>query len=135
MAQTLAKIAGIGRKELSALTAAGLHTAEDLLDAAGRPKGRAALAARTGLAEETLLALAERADLMRLPRLGADLLGLLTAAGVRSVAALRRQRPETLAAALAAAAKRRGRSSRPPGVAACARLIAAARALPRRLSY
>lgn len=135
MAYPLARIGGISRRQAGALAAAGVRSARDLLEAASRPKGRAALAARTGISEETLLAWANRADLMRVPGLSADLVTLLAAAGVATVPALKRQRPGQLAAALKATNDRQRVVGRVPGEARCARLIAAAKALPRVLSY
>ncbi|WP_439579142.1 DUF4332 domain-containing protein [Elioraea sp.] len=135
MAYPLARIDGIGRKQADALAAAGVRTTEELLETAARPKGRAALATQAGIAEDTLLDWANRADLMRVPGLGADLAGLLAAAGVTTVPDLKRQRADRLAAALQAANSRRRRLGRVPGEAQCARLIAAAKALPRILSY
>lgn len=135
MAHPLARIAGIRRTEAEALAAAGVRTTEDLIDAAARPRGRAVLAERTGIAEDTLFDLAKRADLMRVPGLRADLVGLLVAVGVRSVPDLKRQRPEELAVALQRAGAKHAFRGRAPGAAACARLIAAAKRLDRRLSY
>jgi predicted RecB family nuclease len=135
MAYPVGKIEGIGSREARALAAAGVKTIEDLLEAAARPKGRDALAAETGIAEDTLLDWAKRADLMRIPGLGAELAALLAAVGVRTVSDLKRQRPDRLAAALQAATARRRRLARVPGEAQCARLIAAAKGLRRRLSY
>jgi predicted flap endonuclease-1-like 5' DNA nuclease len=135
MAYPLARIDGIGRREAEALAAVGIRTTEDLLEAAARPKGRAALAEQTGIAEDTLLAWANRADLLRIAGLGTELAALLAAAGVTSVPELKRQRPDVLAAALQAANAKRKRLRRAPGEAQCAKLIAAAKTLRRRLSY
>lgn len=135
MAYPLARIDGIGRKQADALAAVGVRTTEDLLEAAARPKGRAALAEQTGIAEDTLLDWANRADLLRIPGLSAALVVLLNAAGVSTVPELKRQRPDALAAALQAANARRRLLGRVPGEAQCARLIAGAKALRRRLSY
>lgn len=135
MAYPLVKIEAIGRTEAGRLAAAGIRTTEDLLEAAARPKGRAALAERTGIGEERLLDWANRADLMRVGGLSADLVALLAASGIGTVPELKRQRPDRLAAALKAVNEKRRLVGRAPGEAQCARLIAAARALPRLLSY
>lgn len=135
MAYPLARIDGIGRKQADALAAAGIKTTEDLLEAAARPKGRAALAAQTGITEDTLLDWANRADLLRIAGLSAELAALLSAVGVTSVPDLKRQRADTLAAALQAANARHKRLGRVPGEAQCAKLITAAKTLRRRLSY
>lgn len=135
MAYPLTRIDGISRKQADALAAAGVKTTEDLLEAAARPKGRAALAEQTGIPEDTLLDWANRADLLRIAGLSAELAVLLAAAGVTSVPELKRQRPDALAAALKAANARRKLLLRAPGEAQCGRLIAAAKTLRRRLSY
>jgi predicted RecB family nuclease len=135
MAYPLAKIGGISKQDAGTLAEAGVRTTEELLEAAARPKGRAALAARTGISEEALLGWANRADLMRIAGLSAELAALLAAAGIATVPELKRQRPDRLAAALRAANARRSLVRRMPGEAQCARLIAAAKALPRVLSY
>lgn len=135
MAYPLAKIGGISRTDAGRLAGAGVRTTQDLLEAAARPKGRAALAERTGIGEERLLDWANRADLMRIGGLSADLAALLAAAGIATVPELKRQRPERLAAALKAANGKRRLVGRVPGEAQCTRLIAAAKALPRLLSY
>lgn len=135
MGYPLTRIEGIGREQAHALAAVGVRTTEDLLEAAARPKGRATLAEQTGIAEDTLLDWANRADLLRIAGLSAELAVLLGAAGVVSVPALKRQRPAVLAAALQAANARRRLLGRVPGEAQCAKLIAAAKALRRRLSY
>lgn len=135
MAYPLARIDGIGRKQAEALAAVGVRTTEDLLEAAARPKGRAALAEQTGIAEDTLLDWANRADLLRIAGLSAELVTLMAATGVLSVPALKRQRADALAAALQAANAKRQLLRRAPGEAQCAKLIAAAKTLRRRLSY
>lgn len=135
MAYPLARIGSISRQDVDRLAAAGVRTTEELLEAAARPKGRAALAARTGISEEALLGWANRADLMRIAGLSPGLAALLAAAGIATLPALKRQRPDRLAAALRAANARRGVLRRMPGEAQCARLIAAAKVLPRVLRY
>ena len=135
MAYPLVKIESIGKRDAASLAAAGIRTTEDLLEVAARPKGRGALAEKTGIGEEKLLDWANRADLMRIPGLSAELADLLAAVGVATVPGLKRQQPEQLAAALKAANGRRRRVGRVPGEAQCAKLIAAAKALPRMLSY
>lgn len=135
MAYPLVKIESIGRRDAASLAAVGIRTTEDLLEVAARPKGRGALAEKTGIGEEKLLDWVNRADLMRIPGLGAELVDLLAAIGVATMPALKRQRPAELAAALKAANDKRRRVGRVPGEAQCAKLVAAAKALPRMLSY
>jgi len=135
MSYSLLAIEGIGPHYARRLAEAGLRTTEDLLEAAARPKGRAALAAKTGISEALILKWANRADLMRVKGIGEELADLLEVAGVDTVPELKRRRPDALAAALKAANEKRNLVRRVPGEAQCARLIEAAKALPRRLSY
>ncbi len=135
MTYPLRMIPGIGQQDARRLSEAGLRTLDDLLEAAARPKGRADLAAKTGIGEGAILEWANRADLMRVRGLGRELLGLLEAIGVNTVAELKRRRPDRLAAALKAANETRNLLRRVPSEAQCAKLIEAAKALPRILSY
>ena len=135
MAYPLVKMESIGKRDAAALAEAGVRTTDDLLEVAARPKGRGALAEKTGIGEEKLLDWANRADLMRIPGLGAELVDLLAAIGVTTVPGLKRQRPAELATALKAANDKRRRVGRVPGEAQCAKLVAAAKGLRRMLSY
>ncbi len=54
-AYPLSKIDGLGAQALAKLKAQGIRTTAALLDNASTPKGRKALAARTGLSEQQLL--------------------------------------------------------------------------------
>jgi predicted flap endonuclease-1-like 5' DNA nuclease len=135
MAYRLSRIEGIGPVYAAKLADAGLATTDDLLEAAARPKGRAALAERTGISETLILKWANRADLMRVKGISEEISDLLEAAGVDTVAELKRRRPDHLAAALRAVNERKRLVRRVPGEAQCARFIEAAKALPRVLSY
>lgn len=135
MAYRLARIEGIGPKFAARLGEAGLTTTDDLLEAAARPKGRAAIAEKAGVSEALVLKWANRADLMRVKGISEEIGDLLEAAGVDTVPELKRRRADELAAALAAVNARKKLVRRVPGEAQCARFIAEARALSRILSY
>jgi predicted flap endonuclease-1-like 5' DNA nuclease len=135
MAYRLSRIEGIGPVYAAKLARAGLATTDDLLEAAARPKGRAALAEQTGISETLILKWANRADLMRIRGISEEISDLLEAAGVDTVAELKRRRPDHLAAALRAINDRKRLVRRVPGEAQCARFIEQAKALPRMLSY
>lgn len=135
MAYRLSRIEGIGPAYAAKLAEAGLATTADLLEAAARPKGRAALAERTGISEALILKWANRADLMRVKGISEEISDLLEAAGVDTVPELKRRRPDHLAEALKAANARKRLVRRVPGAAQCARFIEEAKALPRMLSY
>ena len=135
MAYRLSRIEGIGPVYAAKLARAGLATTDDLLEAAARPKGRAALAEQTGISETLILKWANRADLMRIRGISEEISDLLEAAGVDTVAELKRRRPDHLAEALRAINDRKRLVRRVPGEAQCARFIEQAKALPRMLSY
>jgi predicted flap endonuclease-1-like 5' DNA nuclease len=135
MAYRLSRIEGIGPVHAAKLAAAGLATTEDLLEAAARPKGRAALAERTGISETLILKWANRADLMRVKGISEEISDLLEAAGVDTVPELKRRRADHLAEALRAINEKKRLVRRVPGEAQCARFIEEAKALPRVLSY
>lgn len=135
MAYRLSRIEGIGPRYAARLGEAGLATTEDLLEAAARPKGRAALSEKTGISETLILKWANRADLMRVKGISEEISDLLEAAGVDTVPELKRRRADHLAAALKAVNEKKKLVRRVPGEAQCARFIEEAKALPRVLSY
>ena len=69
-AYPLSKIDGLGVHAQARLKAEGIRTTAALLESASTPKGRKALAARTGLSEQQLLAWANIADCMRIKGMG-----------------------------------------------------------------
>lgn len=116
--------------DIEKLEAAGLRTSDDLLARAATAEMRAALAARSGVAEATVLRLARMADILRVKGVVEMYIVLFEALGIASAAALgaqdaavlikqmRRKNVELLAA--------RGL----PPESMLARWIADARALP-----
>lgn len=81
-----------GRK----LRAAGIDTAETLLERGGKRAEREKLARDTGINEALLLKWVNRADLIRLKGVGSEYSDLLEAAGVDSPLELRHRIPEHL---------------------------------------
>ncbi|MCU0984588.1 MAG: DUF4332 domain-containing protein [Acetobacteraceae bacterium] len=135
MAYRLSRIEGIGALYAAKLGEAGLATTDELLEAAARPKGRAALAGKTGISETLILKWANRADLMRVNGISEEICDLLEAAGVDTVPELKRRRADALAATLKAVNGKKKLVRRVPGEAQCARFIEDAKALPRIMSY
>ncbi len=85
------------------LKAAGIRTSGRLLEKAKDPKGRKALADRTGIDEKCILRWANMADRMRIKGVGEDYAELLEAAGVDTVKELKYRNPRNLAQAMAEA--------------------------------
>jgi predicted flap endonuclease-1-like 5' DNA nuclease len=78
-----------------------VSTCEELLDRAGTAKGRAALAAQTGIGESLILRWANHADLMRISGVGPQYAELLEAAGVDTVKELAQRNAANLAKRMA----------------------------------
>ncbi len=94
-------ITGVDGAAKASLNAAGITWLDEFLEAAGPAEGRRALAAQTGLDASRLLEWANRADLMRVPGVTAELADLLENAGVDTVKELATRNPGNLHAKLA----------------------------------
>ncbi len=92
----LIDIEGIGKVYADKLEARGLKTTSGLLKSAAHLRGRKDLAVLLGISERKLLSWVNRADLMRVPRIGTQFSDLLEAAGVDTVKELRNRIPENL---------------------------------------
>ena len=82
---------------------AGVNTTEELLAKAAKTKDRKALAKASGLSAGTLLDLARRCDLLRIKGVGSEMVLLLEAAGVKSIAELAKKDAPGLLAAITTA--------------------------------
>jgi predicted flap endonuclease-1-like 5' DNA nuclease len=135
MAYDIEKIEGIGKIYGEKLRAAGIKDTGALLTACAGPKDRAAVAARTGIPAALVLEFANRADLMRVKGIGEEYSDLLEAAGVDTVPELAQRKAENLHAAIETvnAAKKLVRQA--PSLKAVEGWIAAAKDLPRMLTY
>ena len=131
----IATIEGIGPVFAEKLTAAGAKTVEGFLEMAKDPKGRKALAEATGIDDGKILKWANKADLMRIKGVGEEYSDLLEAAGVDTVPELAQRKAENLHAAIETvnAAKKLVRQA--PSLKAVEGWIAAAKDLPRMLTY
>ena len=89
-------IEGIGPVYSGKLSAAGVTTTAELLQAAADRKGRQTLAETTGITRDMILKWVNRADLMRVPGVGEEYSDLLEAAGVDTVKELRNRNPQNL---------------------------------------
>lgn len=86
--------------EVDKLHKANVNTTEALLDKAAKAKDRKTLAKASGLAAAELLSLAKRCDLLRIKGVGAEMVLLFEAAGVKSTGDLVKQEPSGLTAAV-----------------------------------
>lgn len=135
MAYRIEEIEGIGKAYGEKLRAAGVKDTAELLAKCAGPKDRATLAAAAGIPEALVLKFANRADLMRVKGIGEEYADLLEAAGVDTVPELAQRKAENLHAALETtnAAKKLVRQG--PSLKAVEGWIAAAKELPRALTY
>ena len=131
----LSKIDGLGVHAQARLKAEGIRTTAALLESASTPKGRKALAARTGLSEQQLLAWANIADCMRIKGMGKAKAELLRAAGVVTVREFVQRNPQRLAQAMKEANDKRKLVQVLPSDKSVAELIQRARKLPLKISY
>ena len=135
MTYKIETIEGIGKVYGDKLREVGLKDTAALLAACAGPKDRAALAAKTGIPEARVLEFANRADLMRVKGIGEEYSDLLEAAGVDTVPELAQRNAANLHAALERANAARKLVRQTPSLKAVEDWIAAAKALPRALTY
>lgn len=90
-------IEGIGPATSEKLTTAGVKSVENLLETGGTKKGRAQIAAASGITEIQILKLVNHADLMRIKGVGGEYSELLEAAGVDTVPELAQRNAKNLA--------------------------------------
>jgi predicted flap endonuclease-1-like 5' DNA nuclease len=85
------------------LKKAGINTTEELLDKAAKSKDRKALAKSSGVSATALMDLTRRCDLLRLKGVGAEMVLLLEASGVKTTADLAKKDAAGLTTAVTAA--------------------------------
>ncbi|HRI61507.1 MAG TPA: DUF4332 domain-containing protein [Saprospiraceae bacterium] len=116
MAYKLIEIEGIGAVYAATLKdKLGIGTVEELLELGASKKGRAEVAAKTGIAEAHILRWVNMADLFRIKGIGEEFSDLLEKAGVDTVKELRTRNASNLHAKLTevnAATNRAGRMPR-----------------------
>ncbi|MGL5166809.1 MAG: DUF4332 domain-containing protein [Afipia sp.] len=131
----ISHIDGLGAQAQAKLKAQGIRTTAGLLENANTVKARKALAAKTGLSEQDLLAWANIADCMRIKGMGKAKAELLRAAGVVTVREFALRNPERLAQAMREANDKRKLVRVLPSDKSVAELIQRARKLPLKISY
>ena len=131
----IADIPGIEADTVAFLKSHGIRTTARLLEAAKDPKGRKALAQKTGISEKDLLCWANAADRMRIKGVGEEYASLLQAAGVDTVKELKYRNPEKLAKAIAETNRRRKLVGVLPSDRAVVRWIEHAKKLQLKITY
>ncbi len=129
------EIEGIGEKHAAALEAAGVSTVEALLEKAGAPSGRAALAESAGVTPQRILEWVNRADLMRIKGIGSEYADLLEAAGVDTVKELAQRRADNLQEKMAELNTAKNLVNRAPSVSEVEKWVGEAKTLPGMVSH
>lgn len=128
-------IEGIGSSYAAKFHGADVQTTDDLLKKGGTAKGRADLAAATGLSEKQILEWVNRADLYRVNGVGSEFADLLEAAGVDTVAELAQRNAENLAAKLKEVNDAKSLVRNVPGAEQVGKWVEHAKSLPRAVEY
>jgi predicted flap endonuclease-1-like 5' DNA nuclease len=135
MSYPITDIEGIEPDVAGRLKSVGIRTTTKLLEAAKSPKGRKALAEKTGFDEKRILSWANMADKMRIKGIGEEYAELLQAAGVDTVKELKYRNPGNLAKAMAIANTKRKLVRLLPSEKAVLRWIEYAKKLPLKITY
>lgn len=135
MSYKIIDIEGVGEVYAEKLTAAGITTADSLLEEAATPAKRQALAEATGISSKLILKWANHADLMRINGVGPQFAELLEAAGVDTVKEFKHRKAENLYAKMVEVNDTRHLCGRVPVPAELQKMIDQARELPPALSY
>lgn len=135
MAYKIIDLEGIGPVYAEKLVAAGVITADDLLERCAAPKGRKDLAEATGITEKLILKWTNYADMFRIHGIGPQFAELLEAAGVDTVKELSHRVPANLAAKVAEVNEEKKLVRRVPVEAELQKMIEEAKTLPGVLTY
>ncbi len=130
----IAELRGVTEEQVATLKSHGIGNTDQLLERAGTPDDRRALAAETGMSPEDVLKMVNRADLTRIHGIGRQYSNLLEDAGVDTVPELAQRNPNNLHAALLDAAEASG-VQRPPTLKQVEDWVSQAKALPRVIHY
>jgi predicted flap endonuclease-1-like 5' DNA nuclease len=135
MAYKIIDIEGVGGVYAEKLTAAGIQTPEDLLESCAAPKGRKALAEKTGISDKLILKWTNHADLFRIKGVGPQFAELLEAAGVDTVKEFRHRVAANLQPKLEETNAQKHICGRVPAVAEIQKMIDQAKELEPKVTY
>lgn len=128
-------IEGIGEAYEEKLKANGVASIEALLETGAAKKGRAELAAKTGISEKLILKWVNHADLARIKGIGGEYAELLEAAGVDTVPELAQRKAENLMAKMIEINEAKKLVRKLPTAGQVADWINQAKELPRVMKY
>ena len=135
MSYKIIDVEGIGDVYAAKLMEVGINTVEELLEAAKKPAGRAALAEKTGISPKLVLTWANHADLMRINGVGPQFSELLEAAGVDTVKEFRNRVAENLVAKINEVNEQKHLVGRVPSVTELQKMIDQAKELEPMMEY
>ena len=135
MTYKIIDIEGIGEVYAPKLINAGIVKVEDLLKKCAAPKGRAELAAATGISEKLILTWTDHADLFRIKGVGPQFSELLEAAGVDTVKEFRHRVAENLQPKLVEVNEAKNICNRVPAVSEVQKMIDQAKELEPKVTY
>ncbi|NTU98284.1 MAG: DUF4332 domain-containing protein [Chlorobiaceae bacterium] len=126
---------GIGEEHAAKLVRAGVKSFDNLLDRGKDRSGRKELAGSTGIAEEEVLTLVNRADLARVKGIGSAYSGLLETAGVDTVPELAQRNPANLHAKMQEVNGEKHLVNQLPSLEQVNSWVEQAKQLPRVINY
>lgn len=129
------KLRGISDELKAKLKEQGLGHSGRILEATRDTASRKALAGQMGVEPQTMLELANRADLARVRGIGGVYSDLLENAGVDTIKELATRRPDNLHAKLLEINTQMKLTKRPPTLKAVEDWVAQAKELPRAIEY
>jgi len=128
-------VEGIGEAYAAKLKDAGITATDDLLDQGASAKGRAKIAADSGIRADLILRWVNHADLERIKGIGWEYADLLEAAGVDTVPELAQRKPDNLHAKLAEVNQAKALVRRLPTADQVAAWVEQAQALDRKITH
>ena len=128
-------VEGIGSTYSERLREAGIRSPEALLEQGSTPKGRAKLAAASGISEKLILKWVNHVDFYRIKGIGSEYADLLEASGVDTVVELAHRNPVNLLEHLIQVNQQKKLVRQPPRLAQVVDWIAQAKSLPRVITY
>ncbi len=135
MAYKIIDVEGIGEIYAEKLIAAGIETAEILLEKCAAPAGRKTLAEQTGISEKLILKWTNHADLFRINGVGPQFAELLEAAGVDTVKEFRHRVAANLKAKMDEVNEEKHLCGRVPSEVEIQKMIDQAKELPPTMTY
>lgn len=135
MSYKVIDIEGVGEVYAEKLKAAGITTADQLLEKCAKPAGRKALAESTEISPKLILKWANHADLFRVKGVGPQFAELLEAAGVDTVKEFRHRVADNLQPKLEEKNNEKNLCNRVPATSELEKMIAHAKELPVVLEY